>query len=154
MEKVNHSLWGDRGPYPAIPYQSVHWLVGALTSSFTVLICKHLLFFYEPILNPVRFFREVRRQRFPPFWIDKSDLRPEYRPTGSPRLSSRRRYTSKDPNSEIDADSSCSDTEEDFDPEAVNEDHWFPISRGYRPCTNNINQLLLSRTRKMTRLMR
>ena len=50
----------------------VHWTCGCpyfINSRF--LICKHLLFFYEPILNPVRFFREVRRQRFPPFWIDK-----------------------------------------------------------------------------------
>jgi hypothetical protein len=32
-------------------------------SSLMALYCKHLLFFYEPILDPVRFFREVRRQR-------------------------------------------------------------------------------------------
>jgi len=67
------------------------------------------------------FFWEVRRQRFPPFWIDKElILRPEYRPTEVqdclPDEETQISHDSdEDPNSEI-------DTEEDFDPEAVNED--------------------------------
>ena len=112
------------------------------------LICKHLLFFYEPILDPVRFFREVKRQRFPPFWIEKGlTLRPEYRPTAEvqdclPDEDTRISHDSdEDPNSGIDEDPSCSDTEEDFDPEAANEDQLVSDSEEDISLVPNNNQL-------------
>jgi hypothetical protein len=98
-------------------------------------------------LDPVRFFREVRRQRFPPFWIDKElTLRPEYRPTEVqdclPDEDTQISHDSyEDPNSEIDADLSCS--EEDFDPDAVNEDQLVSDFEEDIDLVPNNNQLLV-----------
>jgi hypothetical protein len=118
------------------PIQKYHtsptqWSCGCpsfLNSRF--LICKHIIFFYEPISDPVRFFRNVRRQRSPPFWIDEQlILKPEHRPSElqNVALTTDERFSS-DSDRDIDPETANenallgSDAEEDIDPEAINED--------------------------------
>lgn len=74
-------------------------------------------------------------------------LRPEYRPTAEvqdclPDEDTRISHDSdEDPNSGIDEDPSCSDTEEDFDPEAANEDQLVSDSEEDISLVPNNNQL-------------
>jgi hypothetical protein len=82
------------------------------------LICKHLLFFHEPIKESdrVRFFREIRRQRSPPFWVDdRLTIKPEYRP--SEGLQQRPGLSPEASN-----DSHAEENKEDtIDPETIND---------------------------------
>ena len=61
----------------------VKWTCGCpcfLTSRF--LICKHILSCYEPISDPIPFFRCVQRRRDYPFWAhEQLVLQPQYQPT-------------------------------------------------------------------------
>lgn len=44
------------------------------------LLCKHIVSCYEEAADPARFFFEVRRQRYRPFWVDPQlTLRPQFR---------------------------------------------------------------------------
>jgi hypothetical protein len=89
------------------------------------LICKHILFFYEPISDPVRFFREVRRQRSPPFWVDSQlVLKPEY--------ASIQNATDQQPESaSLDDDFDAEEDEEgSIDPEGIDEDNLVSDSEG------------------------
>ena len=58
------------------------WVCGCdffLGSRF--LICKHLIHCFEPVAEPLEFFRDIRRQRSNPYWVYKSSqlvLRPEF----------------------------------------------------------------------------
>lgn len=90
------------------------------------LMCKHLIFFYEPISDPVVFFREVQRQRSSPFWTHPKQLilKPEYRRLAmddelSPDLDKSRDLEILD---ESVLDSDTEEPEEDIHPEAINED--------------------------------
>lgn len=43
------------------------------------LICKHILYCYMPIKDPIAFFYSVQRQRISPFWVDQQlILLPQY----------------------------------------------------------------------------
>ena len=70
------------------------------------LICKHIIYCFDPITDPVEFFTKVCRQRSSPFWVHGQLIfRPEYNELGIRK--------------ESDANS---DSESDIDPEALDED--------------------------------
>ena len=60
---------------------SKNWACGCrvfLLSRF--LICKHIVSCFQEFSDSYRFFSEVRRQRYSPFWVDQQlVIRPEYR---------------------------------------------------------------------------
>jgi len=92
----------------------VRWTCGCpyfLTSRF--LICKHILSCYEPISDPVDFFRTIQRRRDSPFWTHQQlVLQPRYQPGEATNIQS-------------DINSSCEtedDNEEDIDLAAESED--------------------------------
>jgi hypothetical protein len=118
------------------PIQKYHtspapWSCGCpsfLNSRF--LICKHIIFFYEPLSDPVHFFRNVRRQRSPPFLIDEQlIIEPEHRPSELQNVAlTTDERLSPDLDRDIDPETANenallgSDAEEDIDPETINGD--------------------------------
>jgi hypothetical protein len=132
---------GSIQQYHANPTQ---WCCGCpsfINSRF--LICKHLVFCYKPILDPVRFFREIRRQRVPPFWTDRQlTLLPEYQPTEAQAtfLDGDVQDTDEATNNE---DPLGSGTDDDIDPEAVNEDKLVSDSEEDTDPASNSNQLVM-----------
>jgi len=118
----------DPRRYHANPVQ---WACGCprfINSRF--LICKHLVSCYEPIVDPIPFFRQVRRQRSPPFWVDEQlVLRPEFQPTENQdeHMSADTQMSQSDsdeiPNFEtVDDGSSDSGAEGDTYPGTIDED--------------------------------
>lgn len=105
------------------------------------LICKHLVSCYEPISDPIRFFREVRRQRVPPFWTDRQlTLRPGYQPTEGQII-----FSSGDLDSDETAnneDFSGFGTDDDIDPEGINEDKLVSDSEEDADPVSNSNELV------------
>lgn len=88
------------------------------------LICKHIVSCYEPVTDPINFYRGIQRQRVPPFWTHPSlTLRPEYRPTEvqSSTPANGGADSDKDIDPEAVNEELVSDSEEDIDP-AVNDD--------------------------------
>nr|CCA28209.1 hypothetical protein ACLA_058020 [Albugo laibachii Nc14] len=86
------------------------------------LLCKHILCCYEFVPDPARFFREVRRQRYCPFWVgEQLSLRPEYRvqdidlfPTASGQIpNDNTSFGSDSVEVEVIADSEDGDEDED-----------------------------------------
>lgn len=71
------------------------------------LLCKHILFCFEDLPDPARFFLEVRRQRRYPFWVGSQlTLRPEYRVQDCDILSGNSgQMSDDDPNSKSDSGS-------------------------------------------------
>ena len=90
----------------------VRWTCGCpyfLASRF--LVCKHILSCYEPIPNPVDFFRSVQRHRSFPFWMhEKLVLQPQYRPLEA------------EATTDGDGGDDGGDEEEDMDSAAVDQD--------------------------------
>jgi hypothetical protein len=87
-------------------------------------------------LDPVRFFREVRRQRSPPFWVDSQlVLKPEY--------ASIQNATDQQPETaNLDEDSDADEDEEDsIDPEGIDEDNIVSDSLGNMRRSSVINFL-------------
>ena len=80
------------------------------------LICKHILYCYEPISNPVKFFSGVRRQRSSPFWVDEQlVLGQEFQKLAA----TANLNTLPDSGSESDAEP---ESESDINAEAIDED--------------------------------
>jgi hypothetical protein len=86
------------------------------------LFCKHILTCYEPIRNPVDFFRNVQRMRCSPFWVHPQlVLRAEHRRQAN-ILDDAQVLQSESHNLDNGWLEEAEETEEDIDPAAISED--------------------------------
>jgi hypothetical protein len=96
----------------------IRWTCGCLYFlSSRFLSCKHILSCYEPVSDPVDFFRTIQRRRNYPFWTHQQlVLQPQYRP-----LETDTEPDKTDDNSKDDKDDG-DDADEDADFSTVDQD--------------------------------